>query len=379
MAPGLAVPAEHLYVPQVEIATARQGEPASALQEEACHLGSRSGPSWLLPLLQRGYFEPCEQHRVAAKSAKKVESKFFCTDCASPPLCEFCVAPDGPALKDHLDHNHHHVLQIRRSSLCDGVRIADVGHLLDLTHIQPYIINHRAIVFIHARPQRAETAMAFKCEVCRRQLHERSRFCSLACKLEAMPADQSLSFQAGTPSAARAAASGMRLEGNGGGRRRRTVPQKAGEARAAGAKGGNGGAGLAASRAAMGPKSVQSPRKRSHKRRKVEEWSEPSGSEDGLPPSLEGLSGRSSDASASEELSSPAARRAAGGRRRDMEGQVESAALDLVAMKWGFPCGWQLSLREEGVLPRRLATGDGGLLARFGAGAGQPALPRLVR
>lgn len=322
----------------------------------------RSGPSWLPALFQRGYFEPpgCVEHLQASRSAKKAELKFFCTDCESAPLCELC--------RDRRqDHGGHCVLQIRRSSLCDGVRVADIVRRLDISGVQPYVINHHKIVFIHSRPQEVETQMQFKCEVCRRQLIERHRFCSLECKHAALPLDPSLSFRPGTQAAERAAAVASQIDPNSGRKRKGGDSGKAkgGVARAAGGK-------------------AKSPSSAKKRKVHVDPWSEPSGS-DAAPPVLEDIKDLSYD-SASDFSSPPAHFDEDDDDDEDEQPassddhQVRSAAWVLFAM--AFPAGRREALLREGTAPpppkRRSLAEEGFHLSTFGS-AQQHSLPALVR
>lgn len=139
--------------------------------------GPREGPSWLPDFLQGSYFVPCQAH----VAAHKTERNFFCTQCGGDSICSTCI------LKQHQGHI---TLQIRRSSYHDAVRIADVKELLDLSQIQVYVINSAKIVFLNARPQKVVVKGApFFCEVCSRALVDPTRFCSVGCKLAAIPGD----------------------------------------------------------------------------------------------------------------------------------------------------------------------------------------------
>lgn len=145
--------------------------------------GPREGPSWLPNFLHAPYFIPCQAH----VAAHKTERNFFCTQCGGDSICSTCI------LKQHQGHV---TLQIRRSSYHDAVRVADAKELLDLSHIQVYVINSAKIVFLNARPQKVVVKGApFFCEVCSRALVDPTRFCSIGCKLTAIPGDGQLTLQ----------------------------------------------------------------------------------------------------------------------------------------------------------------------------------------
>ena len=141
-------------------------------------------PHWLSALLQRRFFSSCKQHAAAHKS----ERNFFCITCASESLCSLCAAQNhsGPS---------HQLLQIRRSSYNEAVRVSELGKLLDLSQIQVYVINSAKIVFLNGRPQSKPVKGApHYCHTCDRTLLDASRFCSIACKRDAMLVDPSVSF-----------------------------------------------------------------------------------------------------------------------------------------------------------------------------------------
>lgn len=141
-------------------------------------------PSWIQPFLKGSYFAPCPSHAGAHKS----ERNFFCVQCDGQSLCQLCV---------HKNHSGpgHDVVQIRRSSYHDAVRVNEISRLLDLSNIQVYVINGAKIVFLNGRPQaRLVKGAAHYCETCNRTLTDASRFCSIGCKLAALRHDPTITL-----------------------------------------------------------------------------------------------------------------------------------------------------------------------------------------
>ena len=146
-------------------------------------LDSRT-PPWIHSFLRASYFTPCSTHVAAHKS----ERNFFCVHCDGQSLCQLCVQ------KGHVGPGHD-VVQIRRSSYHDAVRVNEISRLLDLSSVQVYVINAAKIVFLNGRPQaRFIKGASYYCETCNRTLLDSVRFCSIGCKLAALRHDPSISL-----------------------------------------------------------------------------------------------------------------------------------------------------------------------------------------
>ncbi|GAQ80680.1 hypothetical protein KFL_000590330 [Klebsormidium nitens] len=168
--------------PKKRLASGNGDYPPGVTKETVRKEGPRTGPEWLEALLAVKFFQGCKNHNgEAGKSLpREKECNLFCTDCAGGALCMTCV--EG--------HKEHRMVQIRRSSYNDCVRITDIQRLLDFWQVQVYTINGAKIVFLnerpHSNPNRGKTAAKSNvtaCEICCRILVDNVRFCSVGCKL----------------------------------------------------------------------------------------------------------------------------------------------------------------------------------------------------
>ncbi|CAN0908076.1 Protein RGF1 INDUCIBLE TRANSCRIPTION FACTOR 1 [Linum grandiflorum] len=101
----------------------------------------------------------------------------FCLDCCDTTgaFCPYCRADS---------HEEHTVIQIRKSSYHNVVRMAAMENLLELSGVQPYVINSAQVVFLNERPTKnGSKAVQHLCEICGRSLLDDCRFCSLGCKV----------------------------------------------------------------------------------------------------------------------------------------------------------------------------------------------------
>ncbi|KAL3825834.1 hypothetical protein ACJIZ3_021863 [Penstemon smallii] len=128
-------------------------------------------PPWLERLLTTAFFNVCRTHGDAARS----ECNMYCLDCNSDAFCFYCRSSK---------HREHQVIQIRRSSYHDVVRVSEIQKVLDISGVQTYVINSARVLFLNERPQpKGGKAVSHVCEICGRSLLDTFRFCSLGCKL----------------------------------------------------------------------------------------------------------------------------------------------------------------------------------------------------
>ncbi|XP_073298701.1 protein RGF1 INDUCIBLE TRANSCRIPTION FACTOR 1-like isoform X1 [Primulina huaijiensis] len=129
-------------------------------------------PPWLEKLLATAFFTVCRSHGAAARS----ECNMYCLDCSvDDAFCLYCRSSK---------HRDHRVIQIRRSSYHDVVRVSEIQKVLDITGVQTYVINSARVLFLNERPQpKFGKTASHVCEICGRSLLDPFRFCSLGCKL----------------------------------------------------------------------------------------------------------------------------------------------------------------------------------------------------
>ncbi|RZC77093.1 hypothetical protein C5167_001210, partial [Papaver somniferum] len=133
-------------------------------------------PPWLEKLLSTNFFTVCKTHNDSSRS----ECNMYCLDCNGDSFCFYCRSSR---------HKDHRVIQIRRSSYHDVVRVLEVQMVLDINGVQTYVINGARVLFLNERPQpKAASGTSTKgvshiCEICCRSLLDPFPFCSLGCKL----------------------------------------------------------------------------------------------------------------------------------------------------------------------------------------------------
>ncbi|KAL3536196.1 hypothetical protein ACH5RR_004657 [Cinchona calisaya] len=143
---------------------------------------SMSVPPWLEPLLNTGFFTICRTHAHAARS----ECNMYCLDCNTDAFCFYCRSSK---------HKDHQVIQIRRSSYHDVVRVSEIQKVLDISGVQTYVINSARVLFLNQRPQpKTGKGVSHICEICGRSLLDPFRFCSLGCKLVGIKRNGDASF-----------------------------------------------------------------------------------------------------------------------------------------------------------------------------------------
>ncbi|KAI5322502.1 hypothetical protein L3X38_031574 [Prunus dulcis] len=115
-------------------------------------------PPWLESLLSTAFFSICPSHKDAPRS----ECNMYCLDCNNGAFCFYCRSSR---------HKDHQVIQIRRSSYHDVVRVSEIQ-----------------------KPKNAVKGSSHICEVCARSLLDPLRFCSLGCKLVGLKKNGEASF-----------------------------------------------------------------------------------------------------------------------------------------------------------------------------------------
>ncbi|XP_006644232.1 protein RGF1 INDUCIBLE TRANSCRIPTION FACTOR 1-like [Oryza brachyantha] len=151
-----------------------------------------SAPPWLELLLSTEFFTACTIHLHSPRN----ECNLFCIDCETPQaaFCYYCRS---------CHHSSHHVIQIRRSSYHDVVKVSELEDILDISNVQTYVINSARVVFLNERPQlrgcgasaiksSSSSSSSYNCETCSRVLLDAFRFCSLGCNLTGMKRDDGI-------------------------------------------------------------------------------------------------------------------------------------------------------------------------------------------
>lgn len=139
-------------------------------------------PPWLESLLSTQFFTVCRTHEDAARS----ECNMYCLDCEGDAFCFYCRSSR---------HKDHQVVQIRRSSYHDVVRVSEIQKVLDTSGVQTYVINSARVLFLKERPQpKYGKGVAHICVICGRSLLDPFRFCSLGCKLVGVKRNGEASF-----------------------------------------------------------------------------------------------------------------------------------------------------------------------------------------
>ncbi|MBA0704112.1 hypothetical protein Golax_016388 [Gossypium laxum] len=154
--------------------------------------GEMMVPPWLESLLSTAFFTICPRHRDTPRN----ECNMYCLDCMDDAFCFYCRSSR---------HKDHHVIQIRRSSYHDVVRVAEIQKVLDISGVQTYVINSARVLFLNERPQpkissssSSSKGVSYLCEICSRSLLDPFRFCSLGCKLVGIRKKGDTSFVVGS-------------------------------------------------------------------------------------------------------------------------------------------------------------------------------------
>uniref|UniRef100_A0A0E0JJK1 B box-type domain-containing protein n=1 Tax=Oryza punctata TaxID=4537 RepID=A0A0E0JJK1_ORYPU len=147
-------------------------------------------PPWLELLLSTQFFNTCTSHHNSPRN----ECNLFCIDCQAPEaaFCYYCRS---------CHHSSHRVIQIRRSSYHDVVKVSELEDILDISNVQTYVINSARVVFLNERPQlrgcgilaiksSPSSSSSYNCETCSRVLLDAFRFCSLGCNLIGIKRDE---------------------------------------------------------------------------------------------------------------------------------------------------------------------------------------------
>eukprot|EP00884_Botryococcus_braunii_P013364 jgi/Botrbrau1/22028/Bobra.0024s0042.1 len=138
------------------------------------------GPRWLQTLIAIDEFhKPCGRcTSVRQKASRETNAIFFDLD-DETVACATCVS--------FAQTRNHRILQIRRSSYHDVVKVSDIAKDVKLQRVQNYTINGDKVVFIKTRPNPKVPKLQVggsQCKACGRQLNDIGNwYCSLQCKL----------------------------------------------------------------------------------------------------------------------------------------------------------------------------------------------------
>lgn len=113
--------------------------------------GATAGPIWALPreLLRvvakaEGYFGPCPTCHAAHSGTRDAHLSFMDVEApAAQGFCHFCRPADP----------QRRIIQIRRNTYHDVLRVGDMVKLYDIAQIQQYSINNGRVSFLKPRPQ----------------------------------------------------------------------------------------------------------------------------------------------------------------------------------------------------------------------------------
>ncbi|KAL2551230.1 PLATZ transcription factor family protein [Forsythia ovata] len=134
-------------------------------------------PRWLEPLLKiKFYYEgPCQLHR------KKYYETFFCYECMGKPLCEICWSSS----EEH--RLGHPLLKVYRASKRAALLISDISKFLDISDIQPFVINNSQILYLNSdvKKENHRPNKGHYCDTCFRQIkNPKYKLCSIGCKIK---------------------------------------------------------------------------------------------------------------------------------------------------------------------------------------------------
>ncbi|KAG2641684.1 hypothetical protein PVAP13_2KG236600 [Panicum virgatum] len=137
------------------------------------------GADRMATLLCSEFGHPCAVHYDLRKNM----CVYFCLDCQGlneEAICFHC----------HVDNTSHRILQVRKASLSEVLRVVDLPGVIDITGIQIYSINGIRVIHLIKRSCVAYSPLGLKrrpqrfaCVVCNRGLKDAVRFCSVQCKV----------------------------------------------------------------------------------------------------------------------------------------------------------------------------------------------------